>query len=213
MKKQSVFPAILFFTLGTLCGTLAVAATLFSLQKPVCLWRVPDKAVSCAQKLMDGICQSDYDSVSRQIQGHPDLGLEKEPDDAIAARLWEAYQATCSYRFDGDMYSTETGLAQDVQFEALDLNAVLARTEAIWPELLASQLDSMDSTNSVYDESGNLKEELIRQILLAAIEQVLQQDAPMAQTNLTLQLTYQNNQWLVKSDGSLLKIICGGIAA
>ncbi len=71
----------------------------------------------------------------------------------------------------------------------------------------------MDSTNSVYDESGNLKEELIRQILLAAIEQVLQQDAPMAQTNLTLQLTYQNNQWLVKSDGSLLKIICGGIAA
>lgn len=213
MKKHSAFPSILFFAFGTLCGTLAVAAVFFSLQKPVCLWRVPDKAVSCAQKLMDSICQSDYDGVSRQIQGHPDLGLEQQPDDAIVALLWKAYQTTCSYQFDGDMYSTETGLAQDVQFEALDLNEVLARAGALWPELLAARLDSVGSTNSAYDESGNYKEELIRQVLLTAIEQVLQQNAPMAQTNLTLQLTYQNNQWLVKSDGMLLKIICGGIAA
>lgn len=213
MKKQSAFPSILFFILGILCGTLAVTAALFSLQKPVHLWRVPDKAVSCVQKLMDSICQSDYAGVSQQIQGHPDLGLEKQSDDPITARLWEAYQQTCAYQFSGDMYSTETGLAQDVRFEALDLNAVLERTEALWPELLTLRLNSVDSTNAVYDESGNLKEELIRQVLLEAIEQVLQQDLPMTQTDLTLRLTYQNKQWLVKSDDLLLKIICGGAAA
>ena len=213
MKKHSVFPSMLFFALGMLCGTLALVATLYFLQEPVCLWSVPDNAVSCVQNLMDGICQSDYESVSREIQGHPDLGLDKQPDDAIAALLWEAYQSTCSYQFEGDMYSTENGLAQDVRFEALDVNAVLARAGELWPERLTSELDSMSSTASVYDENGNLKEELIRRVLLSTMEQVLQQDAPMARTNLTLQLTYQDKQWLVKPDSLLLKIICGGITA
>lgn len=213
MKKQSLFPSILFVTLGTLCAVLALGAALIFLEKPACLWEVPDEAVSCAQELMDCICRSDYSGVSQQLQGHPDLGLDQQHEDAITAMLWQAYQSGCSYRFDGEMYSTETGLAQNVQFEALDLNMVLERAGALWPELLSAQLDSMESTNSVYDENGNLKEEVIRQALFSAVEQVLQQDLPMTRTDLTLGLVYQDHQWLIKSDGVLLKIICGGIAA
>lgn len=213
MKKATRISPLLFFLLGTLCGALALAAVFLSLQKPACLWKVPQNAISCTQKLMESICQGDYNGVSTQIQGNPDLGLDEQSSDAITVLLWEAYQASCAYQFDGDMYSTKTGLAQDVQFEALDLNEVLARAQVLWPELLASRLKSMSNTNSVYDEEGNFKDEFIHQVLLAAIQQVLAQDPPMVQTGLTLQLTYQNNQWRVKSDGLLLKIICGGIAA
>jgi len=112
------------------------------------------------------------------------------------------------------LYVTETGLAQDVQFESLDLAAVLADTKLLWPRLLTSYVEAVNSDpdSDIYDENGEFTDEIIQQTLLEAARQALTQEHAAVRTALTLQLVYKNGHWQVKPTDALLNII-GGITA
>lgn len=128
--------------------------------------------------------------------------------------LWDAYQGSCAFQESGGLYVTETGLAQDVQFESLDLAAVLADTKLLWPQLLTSYVEAAnsDSDSDIYDENGEFTDEIIQQTLLEAARQALTQEHAAVRTALTLQLVYKNGHWQVKPTDALLNII-GGITA
>lgn len=212
MKKTRHFLPMLFLLLGSAVGAVSVVLALLSLNRMPLLWRVPEEAALCTQNLMEAICEGDYASASAQLVGAPDLGLDKASQSAVEQLLWEAYQGSCAFQESGGLYVTETGLAQDVQFESLDLAAVLADTKLLWPQLLTSYVEAADSNSEIYDENGEFTDKIIQQTLLEAARQALTQEHAAVRTDLTLQLVYKNGHWRVKPTDALLNII-GGITA
>lgn len=213
MKKTRHFLSGLFLLLGCAVGIVAIVLALLSLDRMPLLWRVPEEAALCTQNLMEAICEGDYAAASAQLVGAPDLGLGKASQSAVEQLLWDAYQDSCAFQESGSLYVTETGLAQDVQFESLDLAVVLADTKLLWPQLLTSYVEAADSDpNRIYDENGEFTNEIIQQTLLEAAQQALTQEHAAVRTDLTLQLVYKNGHWQVKPTDALLNII-GGITA
>lgn len=188
---------MLFLLLGCAVGTVSAVLALLSLNRVPLLWRVPEEAALCTQNLMEAICEGDYASASAQLVGAPDLGLDKASQSAVEQLLWDAYQGSCAFQESGGLYVTETGLAQDVQFESLDLAAVLADTKLLWPQLLTSYVEAAnsDSDSDIYDENGGFTDEIIQQTLLEAARQALTQEHAAVRTALTLQLVYKNGHW------------------
>lgn len=210
MKKAKHFLPMLLLLLGCAVGAVSIALALLSLNRMPLLWQVPEEAALCTQNLMEAICEGDYTAASSQLAGAPDLGLDKASQSAVEQLLWEAYQDSCAFQKIGSLYVTETGLAQDVQFESLDLAAVLADTKLLWPQLLTSYVEAADSNNDIYDENGEFTDKIIQQTLLEAAQQALTQTCAAVRTDLTLQLVYENGHWQVKPTDTLLNII-GGI--
>ena len=213
MKKPVRFLSSLFIILGCLTGAIAIALALFSLNRPPYLWKVPEDAASCTQSLMDAICAGDYSTAAAQLEGTPDLGLDGTFQSEVGQLLWDAYRESCSYQSVGELYATETGLAQDISFEALNLEAVLADAKERWTRLFTAQADAAEDSNALYDENGEFKNELIQQTLLEAVRQALAQSTARTHTSLTLQLVYSDSRWQVKPTGELLNAIGGGVIA
>lgn len=206
-----IFP-VLFGILGALCAVGSVTAALRSIDKPPFLVEAPDSASDCAEQLMQSICRGSYEETAKLLLGEPDLELNRAPEDPVGVLLWDAYTASCSYTLEGSLYPTETGLAQDVHFEALDLEAVLESMNVLAKEIFTARMESAEDTSAIYDKEGNYREDFINDALLAAARQALEEHSRTVETELTLQLSRQDGQWLVTADQALLRVICGGIA-
>lgn len=212
MKTRIRLLPVFFGILGTLCAAGSVTAVLRSIDKPPLLVEALDSASDCAQRLMQSICQGNYVETSKLLLGQPDLELNRAPQDPVGVLLWDAYTASCSYTLEGSLYATETGLAQDVRFEALDLEAVLESMNVLAKDIFTAGIESAEDTSAIYDKDGNYREDFINDALLAAARQALQEHSHTVETELTLQLSRQDGQWLVTADQALLRVICGGIA-
>ena len=211
MKIRIRILPLIFGLLGVLTAAAAVTAALRSLNAPPYLLKAPESASDCAVNLMQCICQGDYLQAEQYLQGTPDLELNRSPEDPVGVLLWDAYTSSSSYTLIGGLYATETGLAQDVRFEALDLDAVMKSMDTLAKELFTAGIESAEDTSSVYDKEGNYREDFIQDTLLSAARQALADNSQMTETELTLQLNRQDGQWLVTADQALLRIICGGI--
>lgn len=211
MKIRIRILPLIFGLLGVLTAAAAVTAAIRSLNAPPYLLEAPESASDCADNLMQCICQGDYLQAEQYLQGTPDLELNRSPEDPVGVLLWDAYTSSSSYTLIGGLYATETGLAQDVRFEALDLDAVMKSMDTLAKELFTAGIESAEDTSAVYDKEGNYREDFIQDTLLSAARQALADNSQMTETELTLQLTHQDGQWLVTADQALLRIICGGI--
>ena len=211
MKTRFRILPLIFGLLGALTAAAAVTASLRSLNAPPCLLEAPESASDCADRLMQCICQGDYRQAQRYLQGAPDLELNRSPEDPVGVLLWDAYTSSSSYTLVGGLYATETGLAQDVRFEALELDSVMQSMDTLAKELFTAGMETAEDTSSIYDKDGNYREDFIQDTLLSAARQALADNSQMSETELTLQLTHQNGQWVVTADQALLRIICGGI--
>lgn len=211
MKTRIRILPLIFGLLGVLTAVTAVTAALRSLNAPPYLLEAPQSASDCADSLMRCVCQGDYSQARQYLQGSPDLELDRDPADPVGVLLWDAYCSSSSYALVGSPYATETGLAQDVRFEAMDLETVMASMDTLAKELFTDSIASAQDLSSIYDKEGNYREDFVQDTLMSAAQQALSGNPQMTETELTLFLTYQNGQWLVTADPSLLRIICGGI--
>ena len=211
MKIRIRILSLIFGLLGVLTAAVAVTAALRSLNGLPYLLQSPQSASECADGLMQCICQGDYAQARQYLQGSPDLELNRDPADPVGVLLWNAYCTGSSYTLVGTPYATETGLAQDVRFTALDLAAVMQSMDSLAKELFTEGIDSAQDPSAIYDSEGNYRDDFIQNTLLAAARKALEENSRMTETELTLQLTHQDGQWLVTADQALLRIICGGI--
>lgn len=212
MRRSVCLLSYFLIFLGVVVGVATLALVLSSLNLPPFLWKIPENAISCTKNLMDAICAGDYSTAAAQLEGTPDLGLDGTSQSEVGQLLWDAYRESCSYQCVGELYATETGLAQDISFEALNLEAVLANVKDRWMQLFTALVDAAEDSSTLYDENGEFKNELIQQTLLEAVRQTLAQSTERTHTNLTLQLVYSDSQWQVRPTDALLNVICGVIA-
>lgn len=211
MKKKIRFLPLLFALMGLFFALCALRAVQKSLYQPPYILETPRNAASHAEALMDSICRGDYETASSLLLGNPDLEMDAMPADSVGILLWNAYIASASYTLVEEPYATETGLAQTVRFDALDLAAILEAAGPLAQELFQTRRDNAEDLSAIYDSDGNYRDDFVQQVLLDATEQALRENSETIPTYLTLQLTFRDGNWLITPDQALLQVICGGV--
>ena len=201
MKVKKFF-AWLFGLLGValMAGTFFLCLT--SLDAQPKLVQIPVQARQCTEDLMDALCGGDYAAAQALLVGNPDLGLDREPENEVAALVWQAFEDSLTYEFDGDCYATENGLARNVKINGLHLLSV----QAVLKDHVAQLLDP-----EMADENGIYSEEYKQQVLREAAEKAVEEDGILVTYDVTLQLVYRDSQWQVSADQTLLAAISGGL--
>jgi hypothetical protein len=77
--------------------------------------------------------------------------------------------------------------------------------------MLAQRVAEAEDTSEVYNEKNEYREDVVMEILFAAAEDALAEDARTVTVPLTVNLKYRDGQWWIVADTALLDAISGGI--
>lgn len=207
------FNKVLSVLLGMLAVVLAIFTAVVSfgaVSKDPVLTVQSEKPPYLAKVLMDSICEGNFENVSLVLQGNPDLGMDREPGDAVGRLFWKAYLDSLTYEIQGDCYPTPEGLALDVQVQFLDFGSVLASLRENAGNMLETRINQAASPYEVYDTDNHYRQEVVDQVLLQAAQDALKEDAEMVTENLTLCMINDGEQWYVVPSPELIHVIAGG---
>lgn len=213
-QLYSVLAAILsgLFALIGICA--AVAVIFLGIRcvdtKPVLL-APPDAAMEQLTGMLDAVCDSDYAQASQYILGTPDLGADASTQDALGQLLWESFVQSMDYRLEGECYTTDDGLAQDITFTYMDMTSITETLRARSQAMLEQRVAEAEDISQVYNENNEYREDVVMEILFAATEAALAEDARTVTVPLTVNLKYRDGQWWIVADTALLDAISGGI--
>ncbi len=184
-----------FFLAGTLL--LAASATLCLKYRNENAWlaEAPREAEERIVSLMDAVAARDYDKVSSLLYGQPQLLHEKESEDEIHRRLWEAYAGSIRYSFPQPWQATQTGLTRQIEITALDAAAV---AQAL-PERTQSCLEEMEGEPDV------------EAALSQALDQLLEEASATVTRRFPLELVFQDGRWWVVPGEKMLELLAGSL--
>lgn len=206
MKTRRILSGVLLVLALALGGGIAVTA--FRAPSPV-MGQAPEGATRQAERLMEALCAGDYQGASQMLYGTPSLGQPPEDASPAAEQIWEAFLESLSYEFPGTCQMGDTGVTLDVTVRRLDINATLEgldqRTEALLDQQVRQAVDS----ESLYDEDHNFRPELIQEVLTTAVNQALAENQAYREQTIPLRLIYDQDQWWVMPDSTLLEILSG----
>lgn len=205
----------LFAALFTVLGIASAAAGIyiamnFTQQEPQLL-TPPTSARGKVVELMNAVSEGNYDQASQVILGNPSLGADREAADEAGKLIWEAFRQSITFELVGDCYATDDGLAQNVVFTGLDIESVTVNLKTRSQTLLEQGVREADSISDVYDENNEYREDFVMEVLRDAVRQALEEDAVTRTVELTVKLSYQDENWWVVADNALLDAISGGI--
>lgn len=204
--KKIIALSLIFAVLGMV---ILLGSTLFcltSLNSDAIMISTPVAAQDRSEDLMAAIVSGDYTAASGYLYGQVDLGANREPGDDLGLLIWSAFEDSFTYEFIGDCYATTTGVARDLWITSLDLASVNLNLSQRVVELAEA------SEEEIYDQEGNIQQDLLHQLLLDALAEALEQDSSTVTQKLQLNMVYQNGQWWVVPDAALLQVISGGVA-
>lgn len=201
----------LLFLFGFLSAAASITAALFFSDKPSVLLEVPESVPTCVESMMDSICAGKFGQAEHFLYGSPVLGLDEPPADEVGRLVWNAYLGSTSYELLGDFYATETGLARDLRFTALDVPLVVESLSPLAHDILRSRLEDAKESSLIYDENNNFRESFIPDVLCTAAQQALESNAPYKESTFAIHLIYYKGEWFVFPDTVFLSAISGGI--
>lgn len=210
MKLKKWIP-MAFGAAGAVAAAAAVCLSLVFMNEDPVLLTPPNLAKSQAAAMMNAVCNGDYGEASEYILGNPDLGVNREASDAVGVMIWDSFTGSLSYEMVGPCYTTDEGLAQQIELTGLDIESVTADLKNRSQALLAQRVEEAEDTSEIYDEGNDYKEEFVMDVLYDAVTQAIAEDSVYQTVTLTLNLTYQNGRWWVVADNELLDAISGGI--
>lgn len=211
MKILKVIASVLLAAVGLSAAAAAVyLCTQFVDAKPMLL-TPPDVARSKVIMLMNAVSEGDYEEASQSIYGTPSLGVDREAADEVGVMIWEAFQGSITYELQGDCYTTEQGLAQNVVISCMDVTSVTENLKERSQALLEQRVTEAVDVSEIYDENNEYREEFVMAVLRDAVEDALEEDARTMTMELTVNLSYQDGKWWVVADEALLDAISGGI--
>ena len=93
----------------------------------------------------------------------------------------------------------------------LDITSVTSVLKDRSQALLEKRVAETEDADDVYDENNEYREDFVMQVLYDAAAQALEEDAQEMTVEFTVNLVYQNDEWMVVVDSELLDAISGGI--
>ena len=209
MKKCRIFSA-LFALLGLCAAGAGIYLSLsFRNAEPV-LVKQSEAAENQVHGLMYAVKENRFDRVGDMLYGQPGIGAGRQPKDDVGVLLWEAFLDSLTYELEGGFYATESGVAQNVTITTLDISSVTGvlreRAQAMLQDRVAHTADADD----VYDGNNEYREEFVMAVLYDAAKSALETDAKTVTHPVTINLIYENGQWWIMPEDSLLDAIAGG---
>ena len=203
--------SLIFAIVGIAAAAAAVYLGLSNKDADPVLLVPPEEAKLQVVGLMDAVCEGDFDTANTYLQGQPNLGVDREATDEVGVLIWEAFCDSMSYELVGDCYATEDGLAQNVTISCMDITSVTAVLKDRSQALLEQRVEEAEDLDEVYDDELQYREDFVMDVLYDAAVAALEEDATTMTTELTVNMTYQNEAWWILVDKNLLDAISGGI--
>ena len=175
------------------------------------LVEAPEAAAEQISVLMEAVGRNDYASASAVIRGNPAFGADRAPADAVSGMIWDAFVASISYETVGQMYATDSGVAQNIRVTTLDMGSVTENLKERSERLLEQRVADAEDPDEVYDENNEYREDFVMQVLYDAAVEALAEDAATVSADVTINMIYENGQWWIVSDPQLLGAITGGV--
>lgn len=203
--------SLVFAIVGIAAAVAAVSLSLSYKNANPMLLVPPEEAQHQVTGLMEAVCAGDYSTASTYLQGQPNLGVDREPTDAVGVMIWEAFCDSMEYELVGECYATEDGLAQNVVFSCIDVTSVTATLKDRSQTLLEQRVEEAEDLEEVYDEDLQYREDFVMDVLYDAATATLKEDAQTITAELTVNMAFQNGQWWIIADKALLDAISGGV--
>ena len=210
MKLSKVMGA-LFGAAGVCAAVLCVSLAFQKMDASPVLVEQPESAREQVAVLMEAVSNNDYAAASAVLQGNPVFGADREPADAVSGMIWDAFVKSVSYELVGELYATDSGVAQNITITALDMNSVTVNLKERSETLLEQRVEEAEDPDEVYDENNEYREDFVMQVLYDAAEQALKEDAKLVTSEVAIYMTYENGQWWIVADSALLSAITGGV--
>ena len=201
----------IFIIVGIAAAVMAVNMGLSNKDADPVLLAPPEAATQQVTGLMEAVCSGDFNAASTYLQGQPNLGVDREATDEVGVLIWEAFCDSMSYELVGECYATEEGLSQNVTLTCMDVTSVTAVLKERSQALLEQRVDEAENLEDVYDDELQYREDFVMDVLYDAAVAALEEDAKTITMELTLNMSYQNEQWWIAADRDLLDAISGGI--
>ena len=208
MKYVKYLPIIFAAIAVVLIVATVIGYVCFHQEPPMIQTPVEDAEIR-TEMLMEAVCRADYSAAAESLYGEPELQWNRETASELGALLWQAYSSTMSYEFSGPCYATGSGIFRDVTVTVLDIPALSPKIQEQFQLLMEPHLSEAKYGSEAFDENGALRQEFAADMLRQAVEQILQEDNACTSHQVTLELVYQNGQWWVVPERTLIDIISG----
>ena len=209
--KLSKIMAALFGVAGVCAAGLCITLAFQKMDASPVLVEQPESARAQVEVLMEAVSNNDYVTASTVIQGNPVFGADRAPADAVSGLIWDAFVESVSYELVGELYATDSGVAQNITITALDMNSVTVNLKERSETLLEQRVEEAEDPDEVYDENNEYREDFVMQVLYDATVAALNADAQNVSYEVTINMIYENGQWWIVSDSALLSAITGGV--
>ena len=210
MNKIRFF-SVIFGLLGICAAVLGIYLALDNMDASPVLVEQPQEAKHQVVTMLDALCGQDYETVSASLYGTPDLGLSREAQDDVGKFIWEAFAESVRYELVGEFYATDSGVAQNVVISGMELGSVTENLKDRSQSLLEQRVAEAEDPDEVYDENNEYREAFVMDVLEDAAREALEEDAREVTWEITLNLVYENGQWWIMPESTLLEAISGGI--
>ena len=209
--KLSKIIAALFGVAGVCAAGLCVTLSFQNMNASPVLVEQPEAAREQVAIMMDAVSSNDFATASQVIKGNPVFGADREPADAVSGLIWDAFLESICYEQVGDLYATDSGVAQNITVTTLDISSVTANLKERSTKLLEQRVADAEDPHEVYDENNEYREEFVMQVLYDAAKQALAEDARTVTNDVTINMIYEDGTWWIVSDSRLLSAISGGV--
>lgn len=209
--KVSKFFAAIFGLLGLAVAGFCIWVSFMYMDASPVLVKQPESAVQQVNEMMDAVCSNDYAAASQRIFGNPDFGADREPEDAVSKLVWDAFVSSIRYELNGDLYATDSGVAQDITITTLDIASVTSVLKDRSTVLLEQRVAEAEDPHEVYDENNDYREDFVMKVLHDAAKQALEEDATTVTQSVTINMIYEDGQWWILADPQLFAAISGGV--
>jgi len=207
-RTKAVFPV--FAVLGTLMAAVVVFICLSQRQAPPRMLLRADSASQCAEQMLTKVCSGDYSGAAAYLYGNPRLGDQQPRSDQVTQQIWDAFIGSLRFELVGDTYVTESGVAQDVLLESLNIPSVTGSLKQLAPQMLVERAENAEDMSEIYTDNHEYRDDFTAVLLHDAAAQAIAA-GEKTQRELTLNLIYDEGRWWVMPDQALLNAISGGI--
>ena len=190
--KQSKTVAKIWLLTGFLCSALVLLVVCTGLAGKTIV-ADPAGIPETANEVMDCIRYSNWEALSEMAYGCPSLVPATEEANSAQERIWKAYQESLQWTCPDDFALQDAYVTQKILVQCLDIHAV---TGAMAEILSRSQASSAESEKQ-------------EQLLYSAAEQVLLEEMPVTEREITLTFLRENGRWLVIPDRELQALLSG----
>lgn len=210
--KIAKFFAGIFGAVGTVLLVGSIGLCLFSLNAPARVGQIPEGAVACSAALEAAVKEKDYDRLEDCIYGQPDLGLEGAPAGELSRMVWDLTQENLKFTWQGECYIKDAALCRDASVTYMDAASVTENLQTRAHALLTVQVENATDMEQLYDDNGDFRQDLLDQVMKAALTQCCMEDARTVTLAVTVELVNRDGQWWAVPDQGLLTALSGGLA-